>query len=120
MHSSRMRTARSLTVSRRFLHMPPLPPGKTMHTPPGVTTHGPPLGATTHAPLEKLCTPPQKNHRCPSGATMHCNNTSHHFQETGWLRFIQDFTYEVILKVYRSVRVLRHTVCGHMIQHPPF
>ena len=41
--------------------------------------------------------------------TAHCNNTYHHFRETGWLRFIQDFTYEVILEVYRSVRVLRHS-----------
>ena len=55
MHSSRMRTARSLTVSHRKKHaplpqeQPCTPPGATTHAPPGATTHAP--GATTHTPL---------------------------------------------------------------------
>ena len=72
MHSSRMRTARSLIVSPYLVisHVCP-PPGATMHappeqpcTPPGATTHAPPEqprmppGATMHPPQEQPCTPP--------------------------------------------------------------
>ena len=48
MLSSRMRTARSLTVSRRILRMPPQPrmPPWQPRTPP--SNHAPPT--TTHAP----------------------------------------------------------------------
>ena len=64
MHSSRMRTARSLAVSHRknhtrpppraATHAPPEqprmpPPNKTTHTPPNKTMHLPP-NKTTHAP----------------------------------------------------------------------
>ena len=59
MHSSRMRTTRSLTVSRRILCIPPA----TMHTP-----------ATMHAPRQP-CTPPG-NHACPPQPCMPpCNHT---------------------------------------------
>ena len=47
MHSSRMRTARSLTISRHVLCMPP------------ATMHGP----RNHACPPQLCTPPY--HACP-------------------------------------------------------
>ena len=53
MHSSRMRTARSLTVSRSILR-----------TPPGKKPCMPPKNKTTHTP-EKPCTPPRKKHACP-------------------------------------------------------
>ena len=88
MHSSRMHTTHSLTVSHWKNHAHP--PGKP-HTPPGATTHAP--GATTYAPweqprmspLEQPCTPlsnhacppeqphmpPRSNHACPPGATTH-------------------------------------------------
>ena len=76
MHSSRMRTARSLTVSPYLVVSHACPPGATTHTPPRATTHAPP-GATTHAPPVQPCTPPgatthapQSNHACPPGATM--------------------------------------------------
>ena len=58
MHSSRMRTARSLIVSPYLVishaRLPlaatrHAPLGATRHAPPGATTHAPP-GATTHAP----------------------------------------------------------------------
>ena len=81
MHSSRMRTARSLTISRRILHTPPrekpcMPPRKNHAHPPGSNhTHPPrsnhacPPGATTHAP------PPRSNHaRSPLAATTHAEN----------------------------------------------
>ena len=77
MHSSRMRTARSLTVSRCILRMPPwgktthtlrqkpcMPPGKNHACPPAKTTHAPPPAKTMHAPLGK-------NHACPPAKTMH-------------------------------------------------
>ena len=74
MHSSRMRTARSLTVSCHIIRMPPpgekpyMPPWKNMHTPqkkphmpmPPGKNHAHPPEKTTHAPLEKPCTPPEK------------------------------------------------------------
>ena len=86
MHSSRMRTARSLTISCRILCM--LPPGKTTHTPlekphmppgknhacppprknhacPPRKNHAHPPGKTMHAPQEKPHMPPSKNHACP-------------------------------------------------------
>ena len=86
MHSSRMRTARSLTVSHRKNHARPpeqpcTPPGSnhahapgaTMHTPhpPRATMHAPreqpcmPPWATMHTPPEQPCTPPQSNHHAP-------------------------------------------------------
>ena len=70
MHSSRMRTARSLAVSHRKKHA--RPPIITTHAPlpPGATTHAPP-GATMHTPPEQPCMPPRSNHTCPPGATMH-------------------------------------------------
>ena len=93
MHFSRMRTARSFTVSRHIPCMPPwqphTPPPATMHAPqqpcmpPPVTTHTPQQScmppATTHAPRQPCMsqqprTPPG-NHSCPP-ATMHapCNH----------------------------------------------
>ena len=74
MHCSRMRTARSLTVShciqknwKNHAH----PPRATMHAspweqpcmPPQATMHAPP--ATMHTPPEQPCMPPQSNHACP-------------------------------------------------------
>ena len=85
MHSSRMRTTGSLTVSLYLAisHAPPLEqphmsppeqprmPPRSNHTPPRATMHTP-LGATMHAPPEQPCTPPQ-DQPCmpPPGATMH-------------------------------------------------
>ena len=72
MHSSRMRTARSLTVSYHILCTPP---SATMHAPPQPCmppNHACPP-ATTYAP-QQPCTPPSNhtphNHACPL-ATMH-------------------------------------------------
>ena len=56
-----MRTARSLTISRRILHMPPQQPC----TPPHATPHAAP--ATMHAP-QQPCMPPG-NHECPPATT---------------------------------------------------
>ena len=87
MHSSRMRTARSLTVSHcirkteKTTHAPPLnktthaPPNKTMHAPPNKTTHAPP-NKTTHAhPRPNKTTHahprPNKTMHAPPGATTH-------------------------------------------------
>ena len=84
MHSSRMRTARSLTVSRRIPCMPPskqpcmtppqlrMPP-TTMHLPPALHNHACPPGATTQAhPREQPCTcPPWRNHACPPSNHAH-------------------------------------------------
>ena len=91
MHSSRMRTACTMT-GRAYHACPPSP--FTMHAPfamhtPLCHTH-PPLPCmppfATHAPLhhtcppreqpcmppqEQPCTPPGSNHACPLGATMH-------------------------------------------------
>ena len=55
MHSSRMRTARSLTVSHRKNHACP-PAGATMHAPPE---------QPRMPPQEQPCMPPQSNHACP-------------------------------------------------------
>ena len=57
MHSSRMRTARSLTVSRRIPCTPPQQP----HPPPA-TTHTP--VATTHAPSATMHAPPRNHQPC--------------------------------------------------------
>ena len=54
MHSSRMRTARSLIVS---LYL--------------VVSHASPLGATTHTPQEQPCMTPREQPRMPPGATTH-------------------------------------------------
>ena len=69
MHSSRMRTARSLTVSRRVLHMPPSPLA-AMHAPwqPHTTPQQP------HMPPTTMHTP--HNHTCPP-TTMHIPLQSH-------------------------------------------
>ena len=75
MHSSRMRTARSLTVSHRKNHA--CPPRANTHAPPvqpctpSPSNHAHPPRATTHAPREQPHTPPQSNHACPPGATTH-------------------------------------------------
>ena len=61
MHSSRMRTARSLTVSPYLVvfHARPPPPEQPRMPP----------GATTHAPPEQPRTPPGSNHACPRATT---------------------------------------------------
>ena len=56
MHSSRMRTARSLTVSHCIRK--------------NWKNHAPPR-KTTHAPPEKPCTPPLEKPRMPPNKTMH-------------------------------------------------
>ena len=94
MYSSRMRTARSLTISCHILCMPPpektmhapwknhtCPPEKTMHTclppkkpstPPGKNHAHPPRKNHAHMPPEKPHTPPsQSNHAHPP----HCGQT---------------------------------------------
>ena len=94
MHSSRMRTARSLTVShRKTTHTPPgatKPPRATMHAPPeqpcmpsplGATTHTP--QATMHAPLEQPCMPPQSSHACPPGSNHTCPPEQPHMSPPG-------------------------------------
>ena len=80
MHSSRMRTARSLTVSRHILCMPPpqpcMPhhPPATMHAP--QQPHMPPSPANhTRLPPLQPCMPPS-NHACPL-ATMHSPQQPH-------------------------------------------
>ena len=91
MHSSRMRTARSLIVSPYLIvsHACTPPPRATTHAPreqpcmPPRSNHACPLGPTTHTPQKQPCmpppgatmhTPPWSNHACPPplpGATMH-------------------------------------------------
>ena len=91
MHSSRMHTACSLTISRRVPHTPPLPPCMppqphmpltTMHAP--LQPHTPPCNhappAAMHAPWQP-CMPPSNhahplatmqapgNHACPPATT---------------------------------------------------
>ena len=104
MHSSRMRTARSLTVSHRKNHacpppsnhthppeQPHMPPRSNHAHPPRATTHAPP-GATTHAPLEQPHMPPratthapQSNHACPPcGQTDTCKNITFANFICGW------------------------------------
>ena len=61
MHSSRMRTARSLIVSP-YLVISQAPPPQSNHAHPPGSNHTPPR-ATMHAP-------PQSNHTCPPRATM--------------------------------------------------
>ena len=92
MHSSRIRTARSLTVSHHILHTPPqqprMPPD--MHAPHPATMHAPwqpcipgnhahPL-ATMHAPWQP-CTPQQphapSNHAHPPATTHAPLSTMH-------------------------------------------
>ena len=70
MHSSRMRTARSLTVSAYLVVSDARPPQ---------SNHACPLGATTHAapPPRRNHTPPPNNHACPPGATMHAPRSNH-------------------------------------------
>ena len=63
MHSGRMRTAHSLTVSPYLVVSNTCPPG---------SNHACPPRATMHAPLEQPRMPPQSNHACPlPGATTH-------------------------------------------------
>ena len=69
MHSSRMRTARSLTVSCRI---PTPPPRATMHAPPLRSNHAcPPDQPCMPPPQEQPRMPPRCNHTCPPRATMH-------------------------------------------------
>ena len=63
MHSSRMRTARSLTVSRRIPRTPPYPPWEAC-TPPR-SMHAP----RKHTPPGEACTPPQRHTHTPPGNT---------------------------------------------------
>ena len=70
MHSSRMRTARSLIISLYLVVSHAHPSKATTHPPPGATTH--PLGATMHTlPPGATTYTPRSNHACPPGATMH-------------------------------------------------
>ena len=83
MHSSRMRTARSLTVSHRKNHT--CPPGSnhacppwSNHAHPPRSNHACPPWSNHACPPEQPCTPPgatmnapQSNHPCPPAATMH-------------------------------------------------
>ena len=74
MHSSRMRTACSLTVSHQKNHArppweQPHPPGSNHACPQGATMHTPP-GSNHACPLSNHAHPPS-NHACPPGATMH-------------------------------------------------
>ena len=81
MHSSRMRTARSLTVSHcirkteKTMHAPPNktthPPNKTMHAPPNKTMHTPPPNKTMHPPNKTTHAPPHKTTHAPPNKTMH-------------------------------------------------
>ena len=84
MHSSRIRTARSLIVSPYLvISHAGSPPGTTMHAPPGATTHAPleqahtPPGSKHACPPEQPCMPPQSNQACPPGATMHAPQSNH-------------------------------------------
>ena len=92
MHSSRMRTARSLIVSPYLVVSHACPPGATMHAPPRSNyacppeqpcippqeqPRMPPPGATTHAPPEQPRMPPRSNHACPPGATTHAPGSNH-------------------------------------------
>ena len=70
MHSSRMRTARSLTVSPYLVvsHAPP----------PGATTHAPPPEAAMHTPQEQPCMPPRATMHTPlPRATTHAPQSNH-------------------------------------------
>ena len=86
MHSSRMRTARSLTVSAYLVvshahppwrnHAPPeqpCTPGTTTH-PPGATMHAP---WRNHAPPEQPHTHPREQPRMPPRATTHTPPSNH-------------------------------------------
>ena len=69
MHSSRMRTARSLTVSHHKKYACP-PWSNHAHPPeqpcmPPWSNHTCPPGATTHAPPSNWAHPPGSNHACP-------------------------------------------------------
>ena len=85
MHSSRMRTARSLTVSPYLVvshacppwEQPCMPPWSN-HAHPPQSNHTCPPRATMHAPWEQPCTPPGATTHAPPeqpltppGATMH-------------------------------------------------
>ena len=84
MHSSWMRTARSLTVSRRIVCTPPLekpcmpppeqprmPPRATMHPPWSNHAHPPPPEQPCMPPRATMHAPPGSNHALPPGATTH-------------------------------------------------
>ena len=78
MHSSRMRTARSLIVSPYLVishTLTPLPPRATTH--PRRTTTQPPPRSNHTCPPEQPCMPPQSNHAHPPGATMHALPSNH-------------------------------------------
>ena len=70
MHSSRMRTARSLIVSPYLVVSHAHPPRSNHARQPGATMHAPP-GATMHAPKQP-CMPPRSNHTCPLGSNHAC------------------------------------------------
>ena len=80
MHSSRMHTTRSLTVSPYLIIFHACPPPRSNHAcPPRATMHAPiPPRGTTHAPpWEQPCMPPKQPHTpleqpcTPPRATMH-------------------------------------------------
>ena len=86
MHSSRMRTARSLTVSPYLIISHARPPGATTHTPwsnhacpratmhaPRATTHAPPKSNHARAPPSNHACPPSNHTYPPPRATMHAS-----------------------------------------------
>ena len=87
MHSSRMRTAHSLTISHRKKYACPLeqpctPPRATMHAP--RSNHACPPGATTHAPRSNHAHPPRSNHACPPRSNHTRPPTSNHAHPPLW------------------------------------
>ena len=83
MHSSRMHTAHSLTVSRRILCMPPgknhaCPPGKNHACPPAKTMHAPPGKNHACLPWSNHAPPPKQPRMPPPGTTMHAPPGSNH------------------------------------------
>ena len=74
MHSSRMRTTRSLTVSPYLVVSHTCPPEQPRTLPPRATTHAP---WSNHAwLLEQPCTPPEQPHM-PPRATTHAPRSNH-------------------------------------------
>ena len=80
MHSSRMRTARSLTVSRHILRTHPW---KQPCIPPGSNHACPPEQPCTPPQSNHACTPPGSNHTCPLGATTHAPWEQSHMSPLG-------------------------------------
>ena len=79
MHSSRMRTARSLTVSHRKNHARPPeqprmpPPPEQPCTPPGSNHACPPRSNHAHPPWKQPCMLPWSNHTCPPPQSNHAH-----------------------------------------------